>query len=69
MAACLIEVTADAVTKDPAVRQLKGRITCHGLYDGNWLTSTAELSGQFDVFAQVYCAHGQPVHACRTPPP
>jgi hypothetical protein len=69
VAACLIEVTADAVTKDPVVRQLKGRITCHGLYDNNWLTSTAELSGQFDVFAQVYCAYGQPVHACRTPPP
>jgi hypothetical protein len=69
VAACAIEITADVAMRDPTVREARGRITCHGLDDGNSATSTSDLTGHFDVFAEIWCSALAPVRPCRTPPP
>jgi hypothetical protein len=68
-AGCAIRITADATMKDPTIREVRGSVTCHGLYDDNRRTRTTALSSQFDVFAEVWCGGGQKVQLCRSPQP
>jgi hypothetical protein len=64
---CVIGITADAATSDGTIREIRGRITCHGLYDRTQHTTSAELDGHFDVFAEIWCNGDQPVRPCRSP--
>jgi len=64
-AACTVRVTSDGATRDPTIREIKGSIGCRGLYDSSRLTNTAELTGRFDVFAQIWCDASPPVPPCH----
>jgi hypothetical protein len=71
MAACAAHVISDAAMKDVTIREVKGSITCHrlpGQYLGKPHASAAELSGHFDVFAEVWCGPGNPEEPCRPAP-
>jgi hypothetical protein len=67
-AGCAIRITADTAMQDPTIREIRGSVTCHELYDDIRHTTTAALSSHFDVFAEVWC-RGQKVQPCRAPQP
>jgi hypothetical protein len=64
---CVIGITADAAASDATIREIRGSITCDRLYDETQHTTSAELNGHFDVFAQIWCNGDQPVRPCRSP--
>jgi hypothetical protein len=68
-AGCAIHVTADTAMQDPTIREIRGSVTCHALYDDNRHTVTTALSSDFDVFAEVWCGGNQKVQPCRAPQP
>jgi hypothetical protein len=64
---CVIGITADTAASDATIREIRGSITCHGLYDRNRHTTSADLNGHFDVFAEIWCNGDQPGRPCRSP--
>jgi hypothetical protein len=64
---CAIGITADGATSDATIREVRGSITCHRLYDWNQHTTFAELNAHFDVFAELWCNGDQSVRSCRSP--
>lgn len=68
-AGCTVHVTADQAMADPTIREVRGRVTCHGLWDAKRRTATTSLSGRFDVFAEVWCGAEPRGPACRSPQP
>lgn len=69
VAGCDIRVTAATATSDRTIMQVRGRISCHGLEDGNTATSSSDLTGRFDVFSEIWCDPLAPVQPCVTPSP
>lgn len=63
-AACTIRIAADTAMKDPTIREIRGSVACHALYDATRHTATTALSSRFDVFAEVWCG-GYKVQPCR----
>jgi hypothetical protein len=68
-AGCAIRITADTAMRDPAIREIRGSLTCHALRDDRRHTTTTTLSGHFDVFAEVWCRGDQQAQACHPPRP
>jgi len=64
-AACTVKVTSDVAMRNRTIREIKGSFGCRGLYDSSRLTNTAELTGRFDVFAQIWCDTSPPVRPCH----
>ena len=67
-AACAVHVSSDTAMTDPAIREIRGTVSCQSLYDANRHTATTGLSSHFDIFAAVWC-RGQKVEPCRPPQP
>lgn len=71
-ASCAVTVTSDKAMRNTTIRKISGSISCHGLYDANLHTDTVELTGRFDVFAQIWCSSTSPnqqVAPCIPEPP
>lgn len=52
-AGCSVRITTDAATQDPAIREIRGSIACHALYDARQHTITTTLRGPFPSFPRI----------------
>lgn len=68
-AGCAIRITGDRAMPDPTIREIRGSVSCHSLYDDSRHTAATALSSHFDVFAEVWCGGDQKTQRCRPPQP